>query len=1646
MRNPASIGGRAAAQGIDYEERVAAWAFAQMLASGDLQRFGAVPEWRPTAVWMQAPVAAGDVVIEHSGAGAIYIQAKHRKATVHMTARPDGLLVEVLSQFSQLFVAPAQPNPSPGANPWSRGFDAARDRFALVVSTSAGAGLAQRTAAVLAALREPGGWAQAAARFNAAELKLVDTLRQAATLALQSAGARQPAVEPFLSCVSVVALDVDNAAAGAAEARLVLESSVLTVSSRPRGAAAWDILLQAAREANRGGHRLVVADLSTRLQAAGCSLRAPRAYEKSIQQLQQITEKNLLRLRRYAELRVGADDAIEIPRECMPALRGSLDLNRVVIGRPGAGKSGVIYQVCKALQRGRRDVVLLLADDLQASSEKPLREVLGLDADLAEVLAAWPGGKRAHLVIDALDAARDAKIAHQLRAAMGAVIADNTRWRVVASVRRFDLKHSPETRDLFPGDPVDGYGDAEFAGTAHFDVPELSDGELAYAGQQSRAVRTLVASARKFPVTHALLKQPFNLSLACELLRAGVPVPEIVPFETNTVLLDRFWDRRVTDAQPQGAQREAVLATMVNGLVQRLAMRMKDDRAADRAIVAELAGRYVLDPGAFGDGEIRFSHHLLHDYAVSRLLFRSHDAAELVETLRARPELSLYARQSLLLHFDYLWDGQKSRERFWATALALLNSPLPLVARIFTTECAVMNLAAWSDFAPLLKRIAAGEEPAKAMLRFCVSGFLDTEDPDQLKRVGPAWIDLAVHLAEKWPDFHWQVHLLLFKLVPDRGKADPAIEARANLAARLLAKLLLAKQRPEDRMGPDFLTALRTMCQTGGAAPEETEGVLRPFLERKFAEEFGDRIYWVLADKIKYLIPVRPELVRDFYVAVFANESTNEGMEQLGTSKIVPMQVKRSDNYGMARHRLHSDFPAFFTDAPVIATTAVMRFIPAYRAREHPTREKRDVRKKFRFRNKDCVLIEDLSSIWASDTSARVDDAVALLRAARNGWVNLGERRKVALLDQILDVVAAEAELAVIWRAVFEAGKRAPETLGLRLVPLLSEPAILVSFDLHYLVAALLELVFPKLKKAERAKIERAVVALPLIRRKQDDGTMRSDDLWRGLYLNQMPLSLMVTAEAKALRASLEAAKSLRKNVPPYRSWSSTGKMEWSDYVPTLKDVDLKTPEHVAAKEWEIKLQAFGRTDGKKHTAEAIDTFWPTLVGAYEFTVKNPPAGIHPDVSQLIWSRVVEGAEQIVRSGVMPKESERRAFLREILLRGALDPKPEIEADTETSFARIPSWGSPSPRIDAAQALIVWPRETRASDDELRAAIRRLAADPHPAVRFQIAGACNTLYDVDRPFMWELIKERAPQEVNAGVWTGLLGAIDRIAPGHQDEAADLFFDYLQRFPRPDEANRDPADTAVAGLSDLFIRFGHARATDYVMKMVADPVRHAHYLKLLCHNFRDTLAVGLRPTDTEFQRNLHRRGLEFFLTLVRNGRIVLDAFMAQGDKAPAPKREEVREVVQLLDGVNMQVFFASGAHDGKRPSAEEPAPPTMEFWRETKPIIDELVTLPSTHIAYHLSETLEFLITADPPEIFRCIVRVVANTKADGFAHEHLAVGVITRIVERYLADYAELFRAHEDLRAGLLQVLDTFADVGWPEARRLIRSLSSLYR
>jgi hypothetical protein len=69
---------------------------------------------------------------------------------------------------------------------------------------------------------------------------------------------------------------------------------------------------------------------------------------------------------------------------------------------------------------------------------------LGLQHPLSEVLANWPGDAEALLVVDALDAARKLETQAVLRGVIADVMAiSSSRWRVLASVRKYDLLAMP---------------------------------------------------------------------------------------------------------------------------------------------------------------------------------------------------------------------------------------------------------------------------------------------------------------------------------------------------------------------------------------------------------------------------------------------------------------------------------------------------------------------------------------------------------------------------------------------------------------------------------------------------------------------------------------------------------------------------------------------------------------------------------------------------------------------------------------------------------------------------------------------------------------------------------------------------------------------------------------------------------------------------------------------------------------------------------------------------------------------------------------------------------------------------------------------------------------------------------------------------
>lgn len=112
-------------------------------------------------------------------------------------------------------------------------------------------------------------------------------------------------------------------------------------------------------------------------------------------------------------------------RSCRSATRKHAPLH--VVGEPGAGKSGALHDVTDRLLETGVDVVLLAADRAAASNLGALRQSLGLEHEIVDVLESRPGSGPAFPIVDGLDAARAESAGRTLRDLIRLVIQDATR-------------------------------------------------------------------------------------------------------------------------------------------------------------------------------------------------------------------------------------------------------------------------------------------------------------------------------------------------------------------------------------------------------------------------------------------------------------------------------------------------------------------------------------------------------------------------------------------------------------------------------------------------------------------------------------------------------------------------------------------------------------------------------------------------------------------------------------------------------------------------------------------------------------------------------------------------------------------------------------------------------------------------------------------------------------------------------------------------------------------------------------------------------------------------------------------------------------------------------------------------------------------
>lgn len=505
-------------------------------------------------------------------------------------------------------------------------------------------------------------------------------------------------IAPFLKLLRVTTLTLEPDESDEQNAKYWLRDRILLRATAAE--AAWKLLKDNAIGLAKRKAGVERAELQRMLRGADVPLRALRSYEADIDRLRGQTQTNLRALMRFSRIHY---DGIEITirREYEAIITQEADASSlVVIGDAGCGKSGLLAVFADQAQANGRHVLVLNAGELAAESLGQLRNELALEHELIDVIEHWEGEGPAFLVIDALDSAREERTAATLRLLVERVQQLEGRWRVVATIRKFDLKNGRHWQKILPGTGIRPYFDLAFDDVRHINIGLLTAADIDHLKDAAPSLHALVATAP--PALAELLHVPFNLMLANELRQVG-GASDLAAVTTQLGLLDLYWDRRLTGSFGERASYEATLRKTTEAMLGGRRLHVPLTAIIAGPPLETLLSRSVLVEHA---DRLQYAHHILFDYAVERLLLRPDENATITR-LESDRDLPLAIGPSLKFWLEGLWERDPSRNVFWTVAIRPASSNAPAIAKLVPGTVAAEKTGVADDCIAMIAAISS---------------------------------------------------------------------------------------------------------------------------------------------------------------------------------------------------------------------------------------------------------------------------------------------------------------------------------------------------------------------------------------------------------------------------------------------------------------------------------------------------------------------------------------------------------------------------------------------------------------------------------------------------------------------------------------------------------------------------------------------------------------------------------------------------------------------------------------------------------------------------------------------------------------------------------------------------------------------------
>ena len=1098
----------------------------------------------------------------------------------------------------------------------------------------------------------------------------------------------------------------------------------------------------------------------------------------------------------------------------------------VIVGGPGVGKSYVLGELGDQLDAQGTAYLFLMIDTLGEVSEADLRRELGYEG--TDLIASLSGTdlleEKGILIIDGYDAARNEQTQkNALELIRRARQELRGRWNVVVSVRTYDARKSPELLDLFGQGTVDSGGVDPGIPCRHFVIPVLDDQDLDQLRATSPELsKILDVSTDDFK---NLLRTPFHLWLLEKLLPDLGDLEQLVPIRSEVQLLRLFWQRRVADGS-HGIDREVILRRILKEMVAARSLSVIRTEVYDPALNdswQDLFSREVLVETSSSAQRVRFRHNILFDYAVSILLLDDQPDS-LLRFLAEDQSRQLFLRPSLVYFFARLWHWD--REAFWSNyhgVLASLEASVRLLGQLLPPTVVVQEARVMEDLTPLLNTLKTdATHGPKAILRLLRAIRAWSV------RYSPLWLDffaeLVLHL--RWV-FAWDFGLIVSGFFEEtkRGRSAQTFNRMGTIARAMLLWIWTEKNKSKesrwDAIAAQF--GIPLVAQTYRTDPDASRQLLEPILAVTQEPDFSIQLIYRVVQYIADIAPSDPAFTERLYLLVFSTEVRSEEKTLMGGGPVFSMTSTRRQDFQTCQYLLLEYFRVYLKLAPVLAVRAALHCVDPFVEENHVRRHLNagfsvaDVITQFAFRGGTAQYMRDSSFIW--DRGGDHYEPTQMADDVRRAIGEFAETPEAtATLDTVLDLFRDEARSAFLWRRLIAATIEYPDRFIDQAHELCLAEPLLIGPDTVYEMGQLLAVFAAKFSAQQREAVESCIIALA---ETPDAEYREARTRVRNRLLAQIPSSLLVTDEAKVIRADLEAMQSPPENRPLF-TMSGGARAFTEDMWLAGQGVDLAVPVNKELRQaTDDLMQALGSTRRDQATREKVEAAYPQAV-----QLENLLATDLVDDTTLKASCLTKLA-QFANSAIMAIEgrtSEITLFARRVLLRCAGNPFPGAVPDMDETYT-TPVWGD-TPRNEAAQGLPFL--LSRGADTEILEAIRVLASDPVPSVRYLVTSELWRMSDVSPDEFWQLLQEIAGRDKNAVVLQGVGESLWRVTGRNEEKAAAVLAILAPRvLDGPDHS--ELARMFMALTMWLCIVQKHPWAVSLSAQLLNEPVKHSKSL-------------------------------------------------------------------------------------------------------------------------------------------------------------------------------------------------------------------------